>query len=365
MAFVSPSMLVPKSDSQEYRLVTDFAALNLYLKRVPNTSATISQAKARIARAKHVIHLDFSNYFFQNGLQQSDIKYLGTVHPFKGLRVYTCDPQGLKGASESSYEKLLRIYGDMVQAGQLAQMADGLHVLGDSIEELASNYKEVLSRADLCHLTLKPSKVIVCPQKINLFGWHLRGQQWYPSSHAISTLTNAQQPTTVKQLRSFLGSIKQLTECIKNYAAILHPLEQAVAGKPSAETITWSKELSKSFENAKDSLKRIETIYVPKPTDKLEIFTDYSQSAKAIGGRLLITRTDGSGSVRKLLGGHFLCTKTGCHARVKPWELSLSHNTSAHSSWRTRIQPQSIQITFLRYTHGQDSKQEHFQHLPG
>ena len=169
VAFVSPSMLVPKSDSQEYRLVTDFAALNLYLKRVPNTSATISQAKARIARAKHVIHLDFSNYFFQNGLQQSDIKYLGTVHPFKGLRVYTCDPQGLKGASERSYEKLLRIYGDMVQAGQLAQMADGLHVLGDSIEELASNYKQVLTRADLCHLTLKPSKVVVCPQKINLF----------------------------------------------------------------------------------------------------------------------------------------------------------------------------------------------------
>ena len=83
----------------------------------------------------------------------------------------------------------------MVQAGQLAQMADGLHVLGDSIEELASNYKQVLTRADLCHLTLKPSKVVVCPQKINLFGWHLRGQQWYPSSHAISTLTNAQQPT--------------------------------------------------------------------------------------------------------------------------------------------------------------------------
>ena len=102
--FVSPSMLVPKPDSPDYRLVTDFAALNRYLKRVPNTSATITQAKARIAKAKHVVHLDLSNYFYQTGLQYDDIKYLGTVHPFKGLKVYTCDPQGLKGASERSYE---------------------------------------------------------------------------------------------------------------------------------------------------------------------------------------------------------------------------------------------------------------------
>ena len=77
--FVSPSMLVSKSDSSDYRMVTDFASLNLYLKRVPNTSATIAQAKSRIAKAKHVVHLDLSQYFYQNGLQQEDIRYLGTA----------------------------------------------------------------------------------------------------------------------------------------------------------------------------------------------------------------------------------------------------------------------------------------------
>ena len=149
--FVSPSMLVPKNDSKDYRLVTDFASLNLHLKRVPNTSASIAQAKSRIARSKFVVHLDLSNYFYQCGLQKADIQYLGTVHPYKGLKVYTVDPQGLKGISERSYEKLLRICGDMIQEGRLAQMADGLHVLGDSIPELAKNYEQVLVRADICN----------------------------------------------------------------------------------------------------------------------------------------------------------------------------------------------------------------------
>jgi len=161
--YVSPSLLVPKPDKGEFRVVTDFSSLNGYLKRIPNTSASIAQARSRISKARYVIHLDLANYFYQNGLQHEDIKYLGTVHPFKGLRVYTCDPQGLKGASERSYEKLLRIFGDMVQSSRLAQMADGLHVLGQSVHELACNYVEVLNRADACNLTFKPSKAIICP----------------------------------------------------------------------------------------------------------------------------------------------------------------------------------------------------------
>ena len=177
--FVSPSLLVPKPEPNEFRVVTDFSSLNTYLKRVPNTSATIAQAKSRIARANFVIHLDFSNFFFQNGMQRQDICYLGTVHPYKGLRVYTCDPQGLKGASERSYEKLLRIFGDMIQNKRLAQMADGIHVLGNTVEELVKNYKEVLKRADACNFTFKPSKVIICPRNITLFGWNLRGNTWY------------------------------------------------------------------------------------------------------------------------------------------------------------------------------------------
>ena len=146
-----------------------------------------------------MVHLDLSNYFYHCGLQRDNIKFLGTVHPFKGVRVYTCDPQGLKGASERSYEKLLRIYGDLIQQHRLAQMADGLHVLGDTINELATNYEEVLSRAAACNLTFKPSKVVVCPQQINLFGWRLKGYKWYPTEHTTSSLVSADLPVTSEE----------------------------------------------------------------------------------------------------------------------------------------------------------------------
>ena len=283
--FVSPSLLVPKPEKGEYRLVTDFSALNIHLKRVPNTSATISQAKSRIAKARYVIHLDLSNFFYQNGMQKSDAKYLGTVHPFKGLRVYTCDPQGLKGASERGYEKLVRIFGDMVQDSKLAQMADGLHVLGNSIPELANNYVEVLNRAETCNLTFKPSKVSVCPKNITLFGWDLKGQQWFPTAHTVSALTSAQRPVTVKQLRSFLGSFKQLSASLPGYALTIHKLEQVVASRKSADKIEWTTELNNSFNEAKKLAANPHGIAEPRPDDQLFTYFDYSAESRAVGGR--------------------------------------------------------------------------------
>ena len=100
---------------------------------------------------------------------------------------------------------------------------------------------------------------------------------------------------------------KQFTECIKNYAVLLSPLVQAVAGKQSADRIQWTRELSESFQKAKESLTNVETIFVAKPSDKLDVFCDYSLAEKAIGGKLVITRKDEDGSSRKLLGGHFSC----------------------------------------------------------
>ena len=121
----------------------------------------------------------------------------------------------------------------------------------------------------------------------------------------MSPLTKAELPSTAKQLRSFIGSYKQISECIKDYAVLLSPLEAAAGGKSSATPIQWSETLSKHFDIAKEALKDVKTIHIPKPSDKLDLFTDYSKSNEAIGGELFITRTNEDGSKRKLLGGHF------------------------------------------------------------
>ena len=317
--FILPSMLMPKSEKDEWRLVTDFTALNIHIKKLETVAPTIKEAKEKLAKYKYHIQLDLSNYYYQGGMKIEDCQYLATPHPFKGLRVYQCEPQGLKNAGEHTYERLALVYGDLCGEERMTRMADGLYILGDTLEELEENFREVLQRAELCGFTFKPSKVIITPKTTILFGWKKSEDGWMPTSHTISPLLKAPPPITVKQTRSWIGSYKQLTECIPHYAVLLGPLEDVVSSRSSAERVTWTEELLEAFDKCKKSLNDINTVHVPKPSDTLHTFSDFSKTAKAIGGRLEIHRIV-DGKLKKLLGGHFSCRVPKLQQRWHPCE---------------------------------------------
>ena len=103
--FVCPSLLVPKPDSPEWRLITNFTPLNKFIRKPPTSSPTIEDTKIQIAKFDYIATLDLANFYYQHGVKKEDMKFLATQHPFKGLRIYTCEPQGLRGVSEHSYER--------------------------------------------------------------------------------------------------------------------------------------------------------------------------------------------------------------------------------------------------------------------
>ena len=298
--FVVPSMLRPKEEPGEWRLVTDFSPLNVHIKKLQTVTPTIQESKRKLAKAKYHIQLDLSNYFYQAGVRRSDSQYLGTPHPFKGLRVYICEPQGLKNSSEHAYERLQRVYGDLCAADKMAQQADAVFVLGNTLEQLSENFREVLNRARLSNLTFKPSKVIIVPEKSILWGWKKENGGWSPTAHTISPLSIAVKPTTIKQMRSFLGSYKQLTDNIPRYAQYISIFDELIGNRASAEKIIWTEDLEEAFEKAKKSLNTILIVHTPRPDDKLHTYSDYSEENKCIGGRLEIHRKDEGGKVTKL-----------------------------------------------------------------
>ena len=312
-AFVCPSLLVPKDESDDWRLITNFTPLNKFIRKPPTAAPTIEETKRQLSKFKYITTLDLANFYYQHGMRKSDMKYLATNHPFKGLRLYQCEPQGMRGASEHSYERLTRVYGDLCQAGKMARQADGLFIGGSTMQELLNNLQEVFERTRNCGFTLKPSKIIINPQKIVIFGWVRNKGGWEPTEHTISPLLRAELPNTIKQLRSFLGAIKQLSPCLENYAITLSPLEKIAAGKGSSETINWTQTLRNQFDAAKQLLSNVQTYYTPAPDDILHTYSDWSQSNGAVGGRLELHRLMEDGQYRKLHGGFF-------SARVSQWQ---------------------------------------------
>ena len=233
---VSPSMLVPKAEPGQFRLVTNTAFLNTFLRQPPSSTPSIQEAKDFLATKNFHIHADLSNWFYQSGMERQDIQYLATLHPYKGLMVYCCEPMGLLGAPEHSYEKLARIFGDLIAKGECTRMADGLHIGNNTVEGALATFMEVLSRLRKCNLTIKPSKLEMFPTKTTLFGWLLEDGLWKPTVHTTSALATVPLPKTVKMLRSFLGSFKQFSSCVPRYGEILTSLEALTGGqRKSAE----------------------------------------------------------------------------------------------------------------------------------
>ena len=93
----------------------------------------MKNVKQVLGEKRYHIEMDFSNYFWQGGMPIEDIQYLATPHPYGGLRVYCCEPQGIRNASEHGYERLARIYHDLVKNKQVSLIADALYILGGSL----------------------------------------------------------------------------------------------------------------------------------------------------------------------------------------------------------------------------------------
>ena len=315
---VHPCILVPKSEGK-YRLVTDFRSIQDNIVQLPTIMPTVQDAMTALSSSNYHVELDFSNYYWQNAIPREDSEKLAICHPYGGLRVYTVLPQGLRNSAEWGSEILSRIYGDMVRDGKCTRIADQVYVLGSSPEELAANFNTVLYRARKANLTFKPSKILICPSNTVILGWKKEGNFWSPTSHIISPLSLAEPPSTVKKLRGWLGAYRQIAKTIPKHAVILQDLEKIVAGKNSKEKIPWSPQLLSSFDNAKKSLALSKPITIPRPTDTLKIYTDWSQDADAVGGRLVVERMDGD-TLISLHGGEFSCRLKGAQSRWTPCE---------------------------------------------
>ena len=331
--FTSPSMLVPKPKPEGgWRLVTDFTQLNNYIRKMPALSPGIEETKLDIAGFRFIACIDLSQFYFQNKVDRESSQYLGVIHPYKGTLVYSVSPMGLRNSSEVAYERLTRIFGDMQRDRKLCRQADALIVGGDTVHKLYENLQEVFMRLRASNMTIKPSKLIICPRSTTLFGLEYCNQEWKPGPHRVNPLVTAKEPTTVKQMRSWLGASKQLSAGLKDYAVVFQPLELMVAGKSSAEKLVWSEDSKAKFAKAKTLIGTVKGVFYPLPTDKLFTYSDFSQQTNAVGGRLEFTRTDANGKKSTYHGGFFsVCLNTSqkrwlpCEAECLAVKLVLDH----------------------------------------
>jgi hypothetical protein len=289
--YLNPSFLIRKPRGG-FRLVTAFADVGRYAKPQPSLMPNVDSTLRTIGQWKHIIQSDLTKAFFQIPLDRNSMKYCGVATPYKGVRVYTRSAMGMPGSETALEELMCRVLGDHIQDGYVTKIADNLFVGGNTLDELYQNWEKVLSTLDRCELRLSPSQTVINPKSTTILGWIWSQGTLSASQHRIAPLANCDMPTTVKQLRSFIGAYQVLARVIPRCAKYLSPLESITAGKSSADKLAWAEHEINAFNMAKEALSTSKSIVIPKSSDQLWIVTDAACRKPGVAATLYVTRND-------------------------------------------------------------------------
>ena len=112
---------------------------------------------AFLAGLNFIIKTDMTKQFFQLPMLKSSMKYLGTLTPFKGLRVYTRAAMGMPGSTEHLDQLMSRVLGNLMREGIMIKLADDLYTGGNTIPDLLYNWERILQCLEANNLRLSAS----------------------------------------------------------------------------------------------------------------------------------------------------------------------------------------------------------------
>ena len=284
--YINPSFLVKKSSGKK-RLVTAFAEVGSYAKPQPALMPDINSV-LQVGNWSYIVKTDLTSAYWQMPLSKNSMKYCGIATPYKGVRVYGRGAMGMPGTETALEELLCRILGEQLAEGYVTKVADDLMCGGSTPEEVFHQWKRILTSLQHNGLRLSAAKTVICPKSVSILGWTWQQGTLKASSHKVSALASVEAPSTVAKMKSYIGGVKYLSRVMKDYADVLYPLEEAIAGRNPSEKIAWTDHLTAVFKRSQNELRNVKTLTIPRKDDQLNIITDASSTG--IGAALYVIR---------------------------------------------------------------------------
>ena len=237
------------------------------MKTLPSKTTTIPDVWIVLGKFKVLIVSDLYQGFFQNHLHPSSRQWLAIMSPFGGLRIFLRSVQGLLNQTEELDELLSKVLAQELKEDLVARIADDIIVGGENEDEAIHNWERILSKLNNNNLKLSSSKTIMFPSSVDILGWvWKKGGFLIPSPHRQLALATTPEPSTVGDLRSWIGLYKTFMICTPGMSPLLEPFSQETANRDTKETIQWSSESSIAFARGGSS-KALATSMTPNPSD--------------------------------------------------------------------------------------------------
>ena len=276
-----PLVVVDKKDGSK-RMCVDFRSLNKILKPISFPLPLIDDILTLLGSAKYFSTLDQKSGYWQVLLESSSKeKTAFTCH--RGLFQFNVMPFGISTAP-ALFQELANIVLQGCESYATAYL-DDIIIFSKTADEHCEHIQDVFNRLRNHGLKLKLKKCKFFQQETDYLGFVINREGVKPDPKKVEAIRNMPAPTTVRQVRGFMGIGSYYRRFLPNFSKIAEPLIYLTR---KHARFKWTKECQKAFDFLKDSLTVVPLLSYPDPNKPYKLYTDASDTC--IGACL--TQTD-------------------------------------------------------------------------
>ena len=243
--YAAPVVLAEKHDGTT-RFCVDYRMLNANTKRDNYPLPRIPQLLERLAGNRYYSAMDLLSGFWQIPMHPDDVEKTAFITPF-GLFEFLVMPFGLRNATATFQRLTDSVFGDC----RVQPYVDDLVTGSQEFTSHMSDLRKIFSQMRKYRLKAKPSKCRFGLSTIDCLGHELSLEGIRPRKCSMEAVLRLSAPSTVSELRSFLGMTGYYQKHIANYAVITSPLRDLLSKDASFH---WDRQCEEAFQQLKLAL---------------------------------------------------------------------------------------------------------------
>ena len=246
----SSVLLVPKKDGT-YRFAVDYRKLNQVTRPLCHPMPVLDDIYCSIgtAQATYFSTLDLKNGFWQIELDPRTAHKSGFV-THSGVYEYKRLPFGMMNSPAAFGATMSEVLRGLTYKNAVIYVDDIL-VFSKTFQDHMKHLQEVFDRLKKANLKLKPEKCEFATPEVKYLGHYISKSGVTLDLAKTSAVLKLCPPSTVTEMRSFLGLCNYYRRFVKDFAKIAQPLNNLLKKDIAFK---WSQECQEAFDKLKLAL---------------------------------------------------------------------------------------------------------------
>ena len=220
----SPTFIIPKKDGT-VKFISDFRRLNQKIKRKPYPLPRISDTLQQLEGFRYATSLDINMGYYHIRLSERSSDMCTIITEF-GKYKYKRLPMGVSCSPDIFQAKIYELLGDI--QGTKAYIDDILAINKGTFSEHLEQLEEIFRRCQKANLQLNADKCNFGINEINYLGYIVTPERVKPDPKKIKAIQAMERPTTVTEVRRFIGMIQYYRDLWPKRSHILQPFYSGV-----------------------------------------------------------------------------------------------------------------------------------------